>query len=269
MSENDYEELNGSESAPVSAETYRNRRIAAAVIAIIAILLLIWGLTWLFGKIGGASDENAAGVASTSSSSEPFDSFSARPSESATDKATDSASDEASADASETAEATESASAEARETETAEPTVSAEPTVEATPTPAETAAVVQACSAANMNVVLTASQPSYTAGQNPSMALTYTNTSGNPCNIPAESQNAVINITSGPAQVYNSATCNVSPATVAELASGQVGQAAFTWDRKLNSLGCNNLRDIQPGYYWATATVNGVSSQPVRIIIAG
>ncbi|QRZ61768.1 hypothetical protein [Rothia sp. ZJ932] len=278
MSEHDYEELNGSQAAPVGEETYRKRRIAAAIVAILAILLLIWGLTWLFGKImGGSSDENAAGAASTSASSEPFDSFSARPSESdeATDKATDEAEASESADAEATAEPSNSDEATVEATETAEPTAKAtveetvEPTVEATPTPTETVAVAQACSAANMNVVLTPSQTTYTAGQNPSMALTYTNTSANPCEIPAAAQAAVINITSGPAQVYNTATCNLSPATVAELEAGQVGQAAFTWDRTLNSLGCNNLRNVQPGHYWATATVNGVTSQPARIIIAG
>lgn len=258
MSENDYEVPENS-AAPVPDEVYYRRRIVAAFIAIFVILLMTWGFVWIFDKFGGSSENTAASAPSTSSSSEPLGSFSARPTASASDHASEKPS----------ASASESASPEA--SASAEPSASAEHTPEATPTPtpSETPATPQACSATNMNVVLTVSQPSYTAGQQPSVALTYTNTSGNPCDIPAEAQHAVINITSGAAQVYNTATCNASPATVAELAAGQVGKAAFTWDRKLNALGCNNLRDVQPGYYWATATVNGVTSQPVRIIISG
>lgn len=277
MSENGYEEFNGSEAAEPSPEVYRRRRIVAALIALLAILLLIWGLTWVFGKIGGSNDDNASSAASTSQSSEPFDSFSARPSESdsASDSASESADPSDSASPSDEASASESAdasaSAEATDTpeatDTAAPSESAEPTQTPEPTPTE--AQPLACGANNMNVVLSASQAAYGKGQNPSLALTYTNTSQTPCDIPADAQNVVINITSGAAQVYNTATCQVSPAAVAQLAPGQVGQTAFTWDRKLNSLGCNNLRDIQPGYYWATATVNGVTSEPARIVING
>lgn len=279
MSENGYEEFNGSEAAEPSSEVYRRRRIVAALIALLAILLLIWGLTWVFGKIGGSNDDNASSAASTSESSEPFDSFSARPSESDSASAdasesadpSDSASPSDEASASESADPSASASAEATDTpeatDSATPSESAETTQTPEPTPTE--AQPLACGASNMNVVLSASQPSYGKGQNPSLALTYTNTSQNPCDIPADAQNVVINITSGSAQVYNTATCQVSPAAVAQLAPGQVGQTAFTWDRKLNSLGCNNLRDIQPGYYWATATVNGVTSEPARIVISG
>ena len=129
--------------------------------------------------------------------------------------------------------------------------------------------MVAACTAADLQVSLTADRTSYAAGQNPALAVTYTNTSGNPCIVTGGVNNVDVNITSGPAQVYNYAQCYANPVADAEVAAGATNTTALTWDRSLNVLGCNTAATIQPGYYWATATVNGVASQPVRIIVTG
>lgn len=249
----------------VSPEVYRRRRIVAVLILVLVLLLIIGLISWLAGR--GNSSDNATATASTSTSAEAFSDFSQRATESATasesaepsDSA--SASESASADASESATASESASA----TASAEPSESAEPTASASPTEA----VVAACTAADLQVSLTADRNSYTAGQNPALAVTYTNTSGNPCIVTGGVNNVDVNITSGPAQVYNYAQCYANPVADAEVAAGATNTTALTWNRSLNVLGCNTAATIQPGYYWATATVNGVTSQPVRIIVTG
>ncbi|WP_237210244.1 hypothetical protein [Rothia nasimurium] len=253
----------------VSPEVYRRRRIVALLILVLVLLLIIGLISWLAGR--GNSSDNATATASTSTSAEAFSDFSQRATESATPSESAEPSDSASASESVSADASESAAASAEATESAEPTASAEPSESAEPTASAspTEAVVAACTAADLQVSLTADRTSYAAGQNPALAVTYTNTSGNPCIVTGGANNVDVNITSGPAQVYNYAQCYANPVEDAEVAAGATNTTALTWNRSLNVLGCNTAATIQPGYYWATATVNGVTSQPVRIIVTG
>lgn len=253
----------------VSPEVYRRRRIVALLILVLVLLLIIGLISWLAGR--GNSSDNATATASTSTSAEAFSDFSQRATESATPSESAEPSDSASASESASADASESATASAEATEPAEPTASAEPSESAEPTASAspTEVVAAACTAADLQVSLTADRNSYAAGQNPALAVTYTNTSGNPCIVTGGANNVDVNITSGPAQVYNYAQCYANPVEDAEVAAGATNTTALTWNRSLNVLGCNTSATIQPGYYWATATVNGVTSQPVRIIVTG
>ncbi|WP_421083612.1 hypothetical protein [Rothia nasimurium] len=254
----------------VPPEVYRRRRIVA-LLALVIVLLIIIGLIRMI--VGGGNDSNqvASTATSTTTSAEPFSDFSERATESA--EPSESADPSASADATETAEASETASADATETPEASPTPSetAEPTEtpEATPTPSETAATVTACSAADIKVNLTADAASYAAGQLPALAVTVTNSGSNPCTVTGGLNNIDINITSGPAQVYNYAQCHAVAGEDAELAAGVANTTSVTWDRTMNVLGCGTTKTIPAGHFWATATVNGVSSQPVRLIVNG
>lgn len=253
----------------VSPEVYRRRRIVALLILVLVLLLIIGLISWLAGR--GNSSDNATATASTSTSAEAFSDFSQRATESATPSESAEPSDSASASESASADASESATASAEATEPAEPTASAEPSESAEPTASAspTEVIAAACTAADLQVSLTADRNSYAAGQNPALAVTYTNTSGNPCIVTGGANNVDVNITSGPAQVYNYAQCYANPVEDAEVAAGATNTTALTWNRSLNVLGCNTSATIQPGYYWATATVNGVTSQPVRIIVTG
>lgn len=244
-----------------SPEVYRRRRIVALLVLVLVLLLGISLVSWLVGR-GGDSEPTAA-TSSTSASAEAFSDFSQRATESATASPSDSESADpsASSDESESAEPTESASQQ--------PTESAEPTEEATPEPTETSAVVAACTPADLQVSLTADRTSYAAGQNPALAVVYTNASDNPCLVTGGVANVDINITSGPAQVFNYAQCHAAPAEDAQVEAGATNTTSLSWDRSLNVLGCGTSAKVQPGHYWATASVNGVNSQPVRIVITG
>lgn len=244
-----------------SPEVYRRRRIIALLVLVLVLLLGISLVSWLVGR-GGDSEPTAA-TSSTSASAEAFSDFSQRATESATASPSDSESADpsASSDESESAEPTESASQE--------PSESAEPTEEATPEPTETPAVVAACTPADLQVSLTADRTSYAAGQNPALAVVYTNASDNPCLVTGGVANVDINITSGPAQVFNYAQCHAAPAEDAQVEAGATNTTSLSWDRSLNVLGCGTSAKVQPGHYWATASVNGVNSQPVRIVITG
>lgn len=291
MSENGF----GSNGSAPTPEQFRRRRIVAGAIAALVLLLLIWGMVSLVGAIRGSGND-ASAVSSETATSAPFSDFSERPSSSASESASDDATEPASAEATDSAsaESTDSASADASESASAEATKSAEATAEptesataeatetaaatesavaeasATPSATETTeAAVVACSANDLKVAITADQQSYAAGANPALAITYTNTSGTPCTVGGDVKSIDINITSGAAQVYNSSQCQQGAQEQSELAGGSTGTVVMTWDRKLNSLGCANPVAIKPGYYWATATVNGVASTPARIIITG
>lgn len=269
MSENDYEEVSSVATEP-SPDVYRRRRLLALAALLLVLLLLIWGIVAMVRAMSGNNNENdAATVATASSSAEPFSDFSERPSESASSaSASASAPENSSASASESSDSSASATDTAAASESATP--SAEPSETATPAPEETTpAVATACTAQNLNVALSADQKTYAAGQNPALAVTYTNTAGDPCLVGGEAPQVDINITSGPAQVFNLAQCQKESTPEAELAAGATETKVITWDRKLNALGCGTNQTIKPGYYWATATVNGVASEPTRIIVTG
>lgn len=264
-----YEDPHGEEPTP---DVYRRRRLIALAALLLVVLLIIWGITSLIGAMNKdkSPDENAAAPAS--SSAQPFSDF--------TDRATESSSASASASATDTASASDSASATASESATSDPTdsatpsesasasTSAEPTETAAATPTTPAAPV-ACTANDMKVELTADQASYAAGQNPALAVTYTNVSNNPCTVGGNSPQVDVNITSGSAQVYNLAQCTPEKSPSTEVAAGASDTKVVTWNRSLNALGCGTTQTIKPGYYWATATVNGIASQPTRIVVKG
>lgn len=264
-----------SENGPVlPPEVYRRRRIMAVIALLAVILLLVAGVTSMVGMINGKKDATVASTATASGA--PFQSFSARPSETAS--ATPSASATASATASASATATASASASA----TPSVTASAAPTASATtatpaatpttpaPTPSvTTAAVAAACTANDLKVTVTPAKRTFAAGEQVSFHVTYTNSSKTPCAVGGEGANTGVdlNITSGAAQVYTRSLCAATAVQKAEVAAGAEGATDLAWDRKINVLGCSSASTAQKGSYWASATVNGVSSAPVNFII--
>lgn len=258
-----------SENGPVlPPEVYRRRRIVAVIALLAIILLLVAGVTSMVGMINGKKDATVASTATASGA--PFQSFSARPSETA------SATPSASATASATATASASASVTPSVTASAAPTASATtatpvatPTTPA-PTPSvTTAAVVAACTANDLKVTVTPAKRTFAAGEQVSFHVTYTNSSKTPCAVGGEGANTGVdlNITSGAAQVYTRSLCAATAVQKSEVAAGAEGATDLAWDRKINVLGCSSASTAQKGSYWATATVNGVTSAQVNFVI--
>lgn len=263
-----------SENGPVlPPEVYRRRRIVAVIALLAVILLLVAGVTSMVGMINGKKDATVASTATPSGA--PFQSFSARPSETAS--ATPSASATASAAASATASATPSVTASAAPTASvttaaatpAATTPAATPTAPA-PTPSvTTAAAVAACTANDLKVTVTPAKRTFAAGEQVSFHVTYTNSSKTPCAVGGEGANTGVdlNITSGSAQVYTRSLCAATAVQKSEVAAGAEGATDLAWDRKINVLGCSSASTAQKGSYWASVTVNGVSSAPVNFVI--
>ena len=258
-----------SENGPVlPPEVYRRRRIVAVIALLAIILLLVAGVTSMVGMINGKKDATVASTAMASGA--PFQSFSARPSETA------SATPSASATASATATASASASVTPSVTASVAPTASATtatpvatPTTPA-PTPSvTTAAVVAACTANDLKVTVTPAKRTFAAGEQVSFHVTYTNSSKTPCAVGGEGANTGVdlNITSGAAQVYTRSLCAATAVQKSEVAAGAEGATDLAWDRKINVLGCSSASTAQKGSYWATATVNGVTSAQVNFVI--
>ena len=256
-----------SENGPVlPPEVYRRRRIVAVIALLAIILLLVAGVTSMVGMINGKKDATVASTATASGA--PFQSFSARPSETA------SATPSASATASATVSASASASVTPSVTASAAPTASATTaTPAATPTtPAPsvtTAAAVAACTANDLKVTVTPAKRVFAAGEQVSFHVTYTNSSKTPCAVGGEGANTGVDlkITSGAAQVYTRSLCAATAVQKSEVAAGAEGATDLAWDRKINVLGCSSASTAQKGSYWATATVNGVTSAQVNFVI--
>ncbi|GEM_PF-178478 len=263
-----------SENGPVlPPEVYRRRRIVAVIALLAVILLLVAGVTSMVGMINGKKDATVASTATASGA--PFQSFSARPSEtaSATPSASATASATASASASATASATPSVTASAAPTASVTPTAATTPAATPTapaPTPSvTTAAVAAACTANDLKVTVTPAKRTFAAGEQVSFHVTYTNSSKTPCAVGGEGANTGVdlNITSGAAQVYTRSLCAATAVQKAEVAAGAEAATDLAWDRKINVLGCSSASTAQKGSYWATATVNGVSSAQVNFVI--
>ena len=262
-----------SENGPVlPPEVYRRRRIVAVIALLAVILLLVAGVTSMVGMINGKKDATVASTATASGA--PFQSFSARPSEtaSATPSASATASATASASASATASATPSVTASAAPTASVTPTATTPAATPTTPAPAPsvtTAAAVAACTANDLKVTVTPAKRTFAAGEQVSFHVTYTNSSKTPCAVGGEGANTGVdlNITSGAAQVYTRSLCAATAVQKAEVAAGAEAATDLAWDRKINVLGCSSASTAQKGSYWATATVNGVSSAPVNFVI--
>ena len=258
-----------SENGPVlPPEVYRRRRIVAVIALLAVILLLVAGVTSMVGMINGKKDATVASTATASGA--PFQSFSARPSETA------SATPSASATASATATASASASVTPSVTASAAPTASATtatpvatPTAPAPAPSVTTAAVAAACTANDLKVTVTPAKRTFAAGEQVSFHVTYTNSSKTPCAVGGEGANTGVdlNITSGAAQVYTRSLCAATAVQKAEVAAGAEGATDLAWDRKINVLGCSSASTAQKGSYWATATVNGVTSAQVNFVI--
>ena len=256
-----------SENGPVlPPEVYRRRRIVAVIALLAVILLLVAGVTSMVGMINGKKEATVASTATASGA--PFQSFSARPSETAS--ATPSASATASATASASASVTPSVTASAAPTASATTaTPVATPTTPA-PTPSvTTAAVVAACTANDLKVTVTPAKRTFAAGEQVSFHVTYTNSSKTPCAVGGEGANTGVDlkITSGAAQVYTRSLCAATAVQKSEVAAGAEDATDLAWDRKINVLGCSSTSTAQKGSYWATATVNGVTSAQVNFVI--
>ena len=263
-----------SENGPVlPPEVYRRRRIVAVIALLAIILLLVAGVTSMVGMINGKKDATVASTATPSGA--PFQSFSARPSETAS--ATPSASATTSASASASASATPSVTASAAPTASVTTaavtptatTPAATPTAPA-PTPSvTTAAAVAACTANDLKVTVTPAKRTFAAGEQVSFHVTYTNSSKTPCAVGGEGANTGVDlkITSGAAQVYTRSLCAATAVQKSEVAAGAEGATDLAWDRKINVLGCSSTSTAQKGSYWATATVNGVTSAQVNFVI--
>lgn len=248
-----------------SPEVYRRRRIIAAIIAVLVIVLVVWGIVFAVNKVTGSSDSGAS--AATSSQADNFASFSARPSSSA--GASEGASDQASASASDQPSASASGdqgkdAAAGKKDDAQKSSPAAAPAKPAAP------AEPQACTPGALQVAATVDKPAYTAGQNPVLTAQVSNTGSDPCTVDLGTSHVTYQITSGPAQVFDSSTCPVPAAAQQQVTVDADGKqsAQITWPRQVTALGCGDKATAaQPGYYWLTVSVDGVPSEKKPILL--
>lgn len=247
-------------------EVYRRRRIVAALIALVVIGLVVWGVVFAVQRISAGLGDGGAEASAVETEDNNFASFSARPTSSGGGSAEPSGTASGSASADPSSSADPSATDEG--SESPEPSESpGEP--EESPS-ADPAAQVQACGD-SVSVAASVNQESYAPGQSPVITATVANDSENPCTVDPAAQVQYV-ITSGPAQVYDSKACGAAPEGGQEqtLEPGAEASQESTWNRGMTAYGCGDAATpAEPGYYWVTASVDGVASEPQLIRIEG
>ena len=243
-------------------EVYRRRRIVAALIALVVIVLVVWGVVFAVQRISASVGGGGAEVSTAETENNNFASFSARPDSSGgSGDPSGTASGSASADPSATGEGTESPDPSGSPGESEGPSGSPS---------AEPSGQVQACGD-SISVAASVNQESYAPGQSPVITATVVNDSENPCTVDPSGQVQYV-ITSGPAQVYDSKACGAAPEGGQEqtLEPGAEARQESTWNRDMTAYGCGDAATpAEPGYYWVTASVDGVASEPQLIRIEG
>lgn len=136
------------------------------------------------------------------------------------------------------------------------------------PAPTETAEAggpPGSCEAADLTVTLAADARAYAADAEPTMSLTVTNTSEEPCTVDLGSGNAVVTVVSGSDRIWSDADCREEPAEALRLLdAGGTEVVGVPWSRERSDAACSDdLPAPRPGTYTATATVLGAESKPL------
>lgn len=125
------------------------------------------------------------------------------------------------------------------------------------------------CLAADLELSLNSSQPSYSAAQWPVFALQISNTGSAACRTDLGADSAVVQVgTSGNAHVWSSADCPLSTASQWYAVPGSGGSitADFQWGRTTSQHGCTPGAGggaAAPGTYVVQISLKGVTGVPL------
>ena len=125
------------------------------------------------------------------------------------------------------------------------------------------------CLAADLELSLNSSQPTYSAAQWPMFELQISNTGGAACRTDLGADSAVVQVgTSGNEHVWSSADCPVSTASQWYAVPGSGGSitADFTWGRTTSAHGCTpgaGGAAAAPGTYVVQISLKGVTGVPL------
>jgi len=235
---------------PVPQRVYWVRRFVVLGLPLLLVVLVVWLVA---GRGAGAAADDAAagpvptGGASESSASADDQQGGAGGGQGADDEPGSADDDTKDGDAAGATDSTDGATSDEK---------SAEPPPGGIPD----------CSADSLSVVLTASAESFAAGVSPTFTLTVRNAGPSPCLVDAGEAHQEIVVTSGTDRVWSSADCPGSDAEsrVLLLDAGAEDAQQVAWNRVRSAEGCpGDLPAPGAGTYSATATLDGVSAEPV------
>jgi hypothetical protein len=215
----------------LAPEVYRRRRIVAAVVAGLLVVLLAVGIVTAVTSVlgpeepGTAGEPEAAAPAATATE-EPFADFTPRPDGSTA------------------------------------------PTASAAPTP--TAEPVEECGSA-LAVTASTDRQSYPPDVQPVLRLTLENTGEDPCRVNAGTSQMVYEVVSGRDTVFDSRHCQAEPQDrEVTLDPGEEVWAELTWDLRRSLEGCAEPgEEAQPGHYRLVVSLGERTSEPVRFVLEG
>jgi hypothetical protein len=125
------------------------------------------------------------------------------------------------------------------------------------------------CPVADVVVTLSATQPSYSAWQQPEFVVDVVSWASYPCSFDVGSAHVLLAISAGPAQVWTSADCAEGLASQPTTLRHSVPAVlAMTWDEQYSSAGCPMPgRAVAAGSYTARATDGAALSNYVTFTV--
>ena len=144
---------------------------------------------------------------------------------------------------------------------------SANPTSTSSTSPATVADPSRPCTDADVTVVAGPQNAAFKGDKRPTFKITVTSKGPSACMVDPTTNSKIV-IKSGDEKWFDSSTCKDYATFDAEkflLQPGDVKDLSTTWNRGRDDKGCSaDLQTAHPGYYWITATVQGLAADKLQ-----
>lgn len=157
--------------------------------------------------------------------------------------------------------------------ETDDPTADPTPSPSVTPDASMPPSQAQACTGDDVSVTLVANPRTFPEGALPTFEATIEHLGGAPCALNTAASTSDLYIRSGPDDIFYASHCPAqSPINEREfiLSGGTTENFDVSWNRQRSAEDCaTNTGDVRPGFYLATLTLQGISSDEAQFELTG
>ncbi|WNM27121.1 hypothetical protein RN607_13095 [Demequina capsici] len=126
----------------------------------------------------------------------------------------------------------------------------------------------RACGVDDVTITVTPNPQSVAVGSLPVFDVSVAHASSSPCLLSIGGEDSTLLITSGDTQIYTTADCpDQSPITARDLLLANDATETFqvTWNGNWSAPECGTAtHSTDPGYYWATLTLQGIQADAAQ-----
>lgn len=228
-----------------SPAVYRRRRQVAAVLALVLVALLIWGVTAVVGMVTGDDTDPDA--------SAPVPTATASPS--ASPSSTDNSS-------------TDNDDAEPS------PSASGSPSASDSPSPSPTLQEPEVeegyCAPSDIELTASTNREEYGRSDAPLLIMEIENTSNQECTLDVGTSEQRFKVDRDGRQIFSVGQCDFRGRSLEmDFEPGQIERAQLTWPRSDSQADCEEPAELPTGEYELTVGLGGNESEPVSFEMAG